>query len=105
MQTVAEHIHGYTYGMSEVEASAVSPDQFDDLKTSTGFATEDQGYLQLAGSFLKHQTRKIVAHWRSGTIAGIPNLARHLRTPEGDPNPDYLTMSNLRCEHGYWTPV
>jgi hypothetical protein len=98
MKKVAEHIHGYTYGTSEVASSAVTLRQLEALKTSAGFTADDQRYLQLAGSVLEDQTRQIVAHWRSGIIAGIPNLARHSRTPEGDPNPDYLAKSNLRFE-------
>jgi len=98
MKKVAEHIHGYTYGTSTVASSAVSLTQLDDLKISAGFTARDQRYLQLAGSVLEDQTRQIVAHWRSGIIAGIPNLARHSRTPEGEPNPDYLAKSNLRFE-------
>jgi hypothetical protein len=39
-----------------------------------------------------------VLHWRSGIIAGIPNLARHSRSLEGEPLPDYLAKSNLRFE-------
>jgi hypothetical protein len=37
-------------------------------------------------------------HWRSGIIAGIPNLARHSRTPEGNAIPEYLANSNRRFE-------
>jgi hypothetical protein len=47
---------------------------------------------------LTGQTEKIVAHWRSGIIASIPNLARHSRTPEGDAIPEYLAQSNLRFQ-------
>jgi hypothetical protein len=39
-----------------------------------------------------------VLHWRSGIIDGIPNLARHSRSLEGEPLPDYLAKSNLRFE-------
>lgn len=98
MKKIAEHIHGYTYGTSAVASSAVTLKQLEALKISAGFTADDQRYLQLAGSVLEDQTRQIVAHWRSGIIAGIPNLARHSRTPEGDPNPDYLAKSNLRFE-------
>jgi hypothetical protein len=98
MKKIAEHIHGYTYGTSEVASSAVTLKQLEALKVSAGFTADDQRYLQLAGSVLEYQTRQIVAHWRGGIIAGIPNLARHSRTPEGDPNPDYLAKSNLRFE-------
>lgn len=98
MKKVAEHIHGYTYGTSEVAPSSISMMQLEDLKISAGFTEEDQRYLRLAGTVLEDQTRKIVEHWRSRIIAGIPNLARHSRTPEGEPNPDYLAKSNLRFQ-------
>jgi len=51
-----------------------------------------------AGEVLTGQTKQIVDHWRSGIIASIPNLARHSRSPEGAPIPEYLTKSNLRFE-------
>ena len=98
MKKVAEHIDGYTFGTPEVAPSAVSMQQLEDLKVSAGFTEEDRRYLQLAGTVLEDQTRQIVEHWRSGIIAGIPNLARHSRTPEGEPNPDYLAKSNLRFQ-------
>lgn len=98
MKKITEHIHGYTYGTAEVAPSSVSMQELDELKISVGFTEEDQRYLQMAGMVLEDQTRKIVEHWRSGIIAAIPNLARHSRTPEGEPNPDYLAASNLRFQ-------
>ncbi|MGC1294320.1 MAG: protoglobin domain-containing protein [Alloacidobacterium sp.] len=98
MKKVADDIHGYTYGMTDVGTSRVSMQELEDLKVSVGFTEEDQSYLQLAGEVLADQTRQIVEHWRSGIIATIPNLARHSRTPEGDAIPDYLAKSNLRFE-------
>jgi hypothetical protein len=68
------------------------------LKVSVGFTADDERYLHRAGEVLKGQTEKIVAHWRSGIIASIPNLARHSRTPDGEPLPKYLAQSNLRFE-------
>src|ERR1700678_4070162 len=70
----------------------------ENLKITAGFAAEDERYLRLAGEVLAGQTKQIVDHWRSGIIAGIPNLARHSRTPEGKPNPEYLAASNLRFQ-------
>lgn len=70
----------------------------ENLKVSAGFSAEDDQYLRLAGEVLAGQTKQIVDHWRSGIIAGIPNLARHSRTPEGNPNPEYLAASNLRFQ-------
>jgi hypothetical protein len=98
MKKVLEHIPGYTYGTADVAMSPISMRQLEGLKISVGFTEEDQRYLQLAGEVLANQTRQIVEHWRSGIIAGIPNLARHSRTPEGEPIPDYLARSNLRFE-------
>ncbi len=98
MKTVAEHIHGYTYGTAGVAASPVTLEELEALKVSVGFTSENQRYLQLAGEVLSDQTRRIVERWRSEIIAGIPNLARHSRSPEGNPLPDYLAKSNLRFE-------
>src|SRR5271170_3729161 len=98
MRKVAEHIAGYTYGEAEIAVSPVSMQELENLKVSVGFTDEDQRYLELAGEVLADRTQQIVHHWRSGIIAGIPNLARHSRTPEGEAIPDYLAKSNLRFE-------
>lgn len=98
MKKVSKHIPGYSYGMAEVGRSPVSMRELDNLKISAGFTDEDQRYLRLAGEVLADQTRQIVDHWRSGIIAGIPNLSRHSRTPEGTPIPEYLANSNLRFQ-------
>jgi hypothetical protein len=98
VKEVVEDIPGYSYGTADVAASPVSMRELVELKTSAGFTDEDERYLRLAGEVLKDQTREIVEHWRSGIIAHIPNLARHSRTPEGQPIPEYLAKSNLRFE-------
>lgn len=98
MKKVADQIPAYSYGMPVVETSPVSLDELRALKVSVGFTEEDERYLRIAGEVLDGQTKQIVAHWRSGIIASIPNLARHSRTPEGEPNPEYLAKSNLRFE-------
>jgi hypothetical protein len=96
VKRVAEQIPGYAYGSSEVTRSPVSLEELDKLKTSLGFTAEDQRYLALAGEVLADQTKQIVEHWRSHIIAGIPHLARHSRSPEGEAIPTYLERSNLR---------
>jgi hypothetical protein len=88
----------YSYGTAEVSRSPVSLEELEDLKVSVGFTAEDENYLRMAGEVLDGQTKEIVMHWRSGIIAGIPNLARHSRTPDGEPIPKYLAQSNLRFE-------
>lgn len=98
MKKVADHIHGYTYGADDVPASPVSLQDLENLKITVGFTAEDERYLKIAGEVLAGQTEEIVRHWRSGIIAGIPHLARHSRTPEGDPIPEYLGQSNFRFQ-------
>jgi hypothetical protein len=98
MKKIAESIPGYTYGTAEVSVSPVSLADLDKLKISAGFTAEDERYLRLAGEVLADQTQRIVEHWRSGIIAGIPNLARHSRSLDGQPLPEYLGRSNLRFQ-------
>jgi hypothetical protein len=98
MKKVAEHIAGYAYGSPEVSASAVSLHDLENLMITVGWTDEDQRYLRLAGEVLADQTKQIVEHWRGGIIAGIPNLARHSRTPQGDAIPEYQAKSGLRFE-------
>jgi hypothetical protein len=93
MKKVIESIPGYSYGAPDVPRSPVSTHDLESLKISAGFTDEDQRYVRLAGEVLSDQTERIVEHWRSGIIASIPNLARHSRTPEGDPIPQYLKNS------------
>jgi Protoglobin len=94
----ANEIPGYTYGKPEVPTSPVSLRELEDLKVSVGLTNEDQRWLRMAGEVLRDQVTDVVHHWRDGIIASIPNLARHSRTPEGDPLPDYKARSNRRFE-------
>jgi hypothetical protein len=96
MNEAAEEIPGYSYGRADVARSPISETQLAELKVSAGFTDEDERYLRLAGAVLEGQTEQIVHHWRNRIIAGIPNLARHSRTPEGEPIPAYLERSNAR---------
>src|SRR5271170_1917551 len=94
----SESIPGYAYGAEIVPKSSVSLQELEQMKISVGFTPDDERYLRLAGEVLGDQTKQIVEHWRSGIIAGIPHLARHSRSPEGDPLPDYLANSNVRFQ-------
>jgi hypothetical protein len=98
MKTVSEQIPGYSYGAPEVVRANISMEQLAELKSSAGFAEEDERHLRLAGAVLGDRAKQIVEHWRSGIIASIPHLARHSRTPEGKPIPEYLANSNLRFQ-------
>ncbi len=98
MEKVADEIPGYTFGAGGVSTSPISMAELSALKMTVGFTEEDARSLQLAGAVLRDQTKQIVEHWRSGIIASIPNLARHSRTPKGEPIPEYLAKSNLRFQ-------
>ena len=98
MKKVTDTIPGYSYGSPEVVKSPVSMGELAELKRSASFTEEDERYLRLAGEVLADQTKRIVEHWRSGIIASIPHLARHSRTPEGNPLSEYLANSNLRFQ-------
>ena len=98
MNRAADTIPGYDYASPSLSPSPVSLDELASLKVSVGFTDEDERYLHMAGEVLADQTRQIVLHWRSGIIARIPNLARHSKSPDGQPLPEYLAASNLRFE-------
>ena len=98
MIQIKGEMRAYTYGTPAVAISTVTLKELEELKVTVGFTVEDERYLRMAGKVLEGQTERIVAHWRSGIIASIPNLARHSRTPGGDPIPEYLAQSNLRFE-------
>ena len=55
-------------------------------------------WLGRIGSSLIRSPSTLVDRWRGGIIASIPNLARHTRTPDGAPIPEYLANSNLRFQ-------
>jgi len=95
-QKIADPIHGYTYGAASVPTSPVTLSEFDALKATAGFTVEDEHLLRQAGEALADQTEAIVTRWRSDIIARIPNLARHSRSLDGQPIPEYLAQSNLR---------
>jgi hypothetical protein len=96
--TSSDSPHGYLYGDATVPSSPVTLEELAMLKTTLGWTADYERYLKLAGEVLADQTRQVVAHWRSGIIAGIPHLARHSRSLENDSLPEYLAASNLRFE-------
>jgi hypothetical protein len=98
MEKISETIPGYAYGAEAISKSSISLQELEQMKTSVGFTTEDERFLNLAGEVLKDQVKQVVEHWRSKIIASIPHLARHSRSPDGNPLPNYLAASNLRFQ-------
>jgi hypothetical protein len=98
MEKISETIPGYAYGAEAISKSSISLQELEQIKISVGFTTEDERFLNLAGEVLKDQVKQVVEHWRSKIIASIPHLARHSRSPDGNPLPNYLAASNLRFQ-------
>jgi hypothetical protein len=96
MKDRIDTIPGNAYGAAEVGRSPISLAELKQLKVTAGMTLETEGHLRLAGEVLADQTQQIVDQWRSGIIASIPHLARHSRSLDGQPLPDYLARSNLR---------
>ena len=90
------NIPGYAYGQETLPKSSISLAELEQMKLSVGFTADTERYLNLAGLVLEDQAKQVVERWRSGIIVNIPHLARHSRSPEGNPLPDYLAASNLR---------
>ncbi len=98
MKKIADGIPAYAYGTAAIRPSPVSLEELERLKISAGFTAEAEQFLRMAGEVLAGQTKQIVDHWRGRIIAGIPHLAKHSRTPDGEAIPEYLAQSNLRFE-------
>jgi hypothetical protein len=98
LKMVAETIPGYNYGEPGVPRSPVSMTELEQLKRTVGWTLEDERALEMAGEVLRDQARLVVEHWRSQIIAGIPHLACHSRSLNGEQLPNYLARSNLRFE-------
>jgi hypothetical protein len=98
MNNTSQPIPGYAYGAETVPKSFISLLELEQMKISVGFTRDDERYLRLAGEVLGDQTKQIVEHWRGGIIASIPHLARHSRSPEGNPLPNYSAASGQRFQ-------
>jgi hypothetical protein len=94
---VAEEIPGYTFGTADAAKSPMTIADLERLKRSAGFSPEDEQYLRMAGEVLADQTKSLVETWR-GVIASTPHLAKHSRTADGRPIPEYSEKSGLRFQ-------
>jgi hypothetical protein len=98
MQRVAERIEGYDYGAPQIARSPVTLEDLDALKATVGWTADDERHLRVAGEVLESQVRTLVDLWRTQIIGSIPHLARHSRTAEGEPIPEYAARSGLRFQ-------
>jgi len=98
---LASKIAGYDYGTEAAARSPLSMAQWEQLKESAGFTSDDEQYLKMAGEVLADQTKALVDTWRSA-IAKTPHLARHskdpAKDPDGKPIPRYAENGGLRFQ-------
>jgi hypothetical protein len=95
LRMVADEIPGYDYGSPNVAKSPITPQEFEQLKQSAGFAKEDEHWLHVAGGVLSDQTQALVEKWRA-VIAALPHLARYSQKPDGQKDEHYGEASGLR---------
>ncbi len=93
-----EPIPGYAFGSAGIPHARITLAELAALRLSVGLSSQDCQALSRAGDILAGQTHQIVQHWRAGIIASIPHLARHSRSLDDQPLPDYLKRSNRRFE-------
>src|SRR5947209_7329984 len=91
----AEQIPGYTYGTSEVAQSPITLQEFELLKQSAGFTTDDEYWLHVAGEVLADKTKELVGKWRE-IIAAHPHLAKYSLRLDGQKDARYSETSGLR---------
>lgn len=94
---VSEKIPSYTFGTADAAKSPVSLEEFEKLKQSAGFTSDDEKHLRLAGEVLADQTKEVVEKWR-GIIAETPHLAKHSRDLDAKPIAKYSQNSGLRFQ-------
>ena len=94
---VSDSIPGYDYGSPAAAKSPISVQELDLLKQSAGFTSEDEQWLQTAGTVLIDQTKQLVQKWREA-IAAHPHLARYSQRPDGQKDPRYSEASGLRFQ-------
>jgi hypothetical protein len=98
MSTAKDAVAGYDYGSTDLAPSPVTMADLKALLITVGWTGDDAQALREAGGILKDQVRDLVLQWRAGIIASIPHLARHSRSPQNEPLPQYLERSNRRFE-------
>jgi len=89
---MSEQIKGYAYG--QVGQSPISIAEFELLKKTVMFTTEDEKNLRLAGEVLQDQTNEVLDLWY-GFVGGNEHLVKYFGK-NGQPNTDYLSAVRAR---------
>lgn len=94
---IADRVPGYDYGSPNSAQSPIGTDEFELLKQSAGFTSEDEHWLRIAGEVLADRTKDLVGKWRDA-IAAHPHLARYSLRPDGQKDSKYSEASGLRFQ-------
>lgn len=92
-------IPGYTYGTAQSAQTPLSASDFDQLKQSVLFSSEDERYLKLAGDVLTDQIEAVLDVWY-GFVASHPHLVYYFTDGRGNANGEYLAA--VRKRFGQW---
>ncbi len=92
-------IAGYTYGTEAVARSPLTMEEFEKLKTTVMFSSEDEEALEMAGDVLEGQVDDILDLWY-GFVASHPHLVAYFSDEQGNPNGAYLEA--VRKRFGQW---
>ena len=91
-------VHGYTYD-EKLDASPVTLEELEQLKTSVMFTEADRDALRRAGEILVPQTEQILDVWY-GFIGGTDHLVSTFVGADGQPDGDYL--AGVRGRFALW---
>jgi protoglobin len=97
IRRVAADIPGYDYGARCSARSPITVEDFELLKQSAGFTSEDVTWLRAAGEALTKHTEELVKTWRD-IIASHPHLARYALSLDGRKDQSYAERSGLRFQ-------
>ncbi len=97
MQSTA--IPGQTFGTDQPTPSPVSDEDFERLKASVLFGSDDERALRQAGDVLGDQVEDVLDVWND-FVASHSHLVAYFSTPEGEQLDDYL--ARVRRRFGQW---
>ncbi len=91
-----EGIPGYDYGTGRVTKSPITMREFELLKQTVLWTTDDQKYMRMSIDILKDQTDDLLDVWMS-FISVYPHLAVYFSSPSDQKtNKDYMNVVRLR---------
>ncbi|HXF62507.1 MAG TPA: protoglobin domain-containing protein [Caldilineaceae bacterium] len=97
--TMTSQLAGYRYGAPDLPRSPLSDEEFEQLKQTLLWTSEDERYLRLAGEVLDDQVDAILDLWY-GFVGSHPHLLVYFSDRNGQPIDKYLAQ--VRGRFGQW---